>query len=1561
MARPVKAFLRGLLILVLLQLQCVGVQAQDALSRQTNSFVVDLEELSELKPRGFRESRAYRQHGRNALLADGASAAGLEFSSRLPAQGYYRVYAWWPQVGDGSRHDIHYRIGRDGGDALVVRSQADESGQWNLLGEFALFSRDSVRIRVHAEAGSRVAVDAFRFEYIGTVASAPHITTTALAIGRVGEQYRETLQARGGAGNYTWQLIAPLPAGLELSEKTGEIHGTPRESGVFDLLFYLRDGDGVETSLRLELRVEAASRSSQRLSGQAAQPLAMAAPAGAASTSLLEVVTAMPEGSWQKVNENLFSDVWTPSALRPLNKRSNPRPEKIIVAWSSFAWDYLRGRLFLYGGGHANYSGNDVYLWHGASRLWERAALPSEIVQDDFGNWRAIDGVFNAPSSAHTYDNSVFLPVSGRFLTYGGAAYNNGGAYMYQADAATERPTGPYVFDADRADGDKVGGATGSHVQRNGAYPEIVGGEMWSNRDIYGNIAGNPPLPTNFVQGTTATTIEAGNDVVYVMARSGGTARQLYKHTIRDINDPAQDTWEQVGRYFNGFNQQGGGAYSQALNAYVATAGTQFLYWDLGTPGQQNNNQLFVPEDVTGEFEASQLYGLDYYPDGNAFYLWGGYGEVWRLDPPPVLSTEGWAISRETSGGVPEPQKGPGTGILGKWEFAPDLNAFIGLEDAQEGNIWLYKPQGWVEPSLDQNRPPEVVILSPAPGAQFSAGDTVTIEVDATDQDGTVEAVLFYSGALQLGQDTSPPYSLAWEGIPAGEHELSARAVDDAGATGVSSAVAISALASGNQPPAVAITAPSAGAVVPEGQALTITVEASDPDGTVAIVEIYADGELLAAPEAPPFTTDWGGAQPGMHTLTAVATDNEGGSSVSAAVQVSVETVNQPPEVALIEPADGASFEQGDSVLLQAEASDSDGSVARVVFYLNGVELAVDSDAPYSASWIDVQTGSYSLHAEAEDDSGALASSSPVAVQVTGADGSVEVTLQDGVGGYAGTRDTYLSRFYSSATLGTRDRLQEDDGIYAVLLGFAIFQSEGGPVPEGAAIQSATLSLYKYSSYDHDYQLHRLLLPWSEEGASWSEREQGVPWASAGAAAPGQDYQADADGSGSIGWSPGWLSMDVTPGVQAMSQGEANHGWRLLPVGGNGNRKRFYSRETNEAPSLRPRLTVRYATEGVNLPPAVTLSEPVDGAVYSDTDDIPLTAQASDPDGDVASVAFYNGTTVLGEVTAPPYTLLWQGPPEGTHTLRAEVVDNGGARTLSDAVTVTVQSINLAPEVTLTAPTDGAAFVAGDTVSLQASASDADGTVSRVVFYLGENVLAEDASAPYAYDWTDVPAGSYTLSARVEDDDGAQSVSSAVSITVQGDGSTVELVLQDGLSGYDGTRDTYLSRWHRSTSLGAQGRLQEDDGSYAMLLQFAIFQSEGGPVPDGATIETATLSLYKYTAYDHVYQAHPLIAPWSEEDASWNERLPGLPWAASGAAAEGLDYAVEPDGSGEVGWSTGWLSIDVTAGVQAISQGASNHGWRLVPVAGNGNRKRYYSRESVENTSFRPKLEIVYR
>ena len=289
-------------------------------------------------------------------------------------------------------------------------------------------------------------------------------------------------------------------------------------------------------------------------------PLKALEPSPYAEGLLLEIITQMPEGTWKKVNINSFSEVWTPSELRPLNLLSNPPPSKLISAWSSFAWDSNRGDLILYGGGHANYSGNDVYRWRSRDLRWERASLPSQItVIAGTSASTAIDGVDAAPASAHTYDNSVFLPILDRYLVLGGALYNTGGPYIRQSetDPTVTRLTGPYLFDPEKASASQVGGTTGSHVQRVYAFPEITGGEMWQNRDVHKHLA-TSILPKHHVNGCTAYANESGVDTVYISASGSihGTGQSLFRYQITDANSPWTDKIDRVAIYWGAPSDQ---------------------------------------------------------------------------------------------------------------------------------------------------------------------------------------------------------------------------------------------------------------------------------------------------------------------------------------------------------------------------------------------------------------------------------------------------------------------------------------------------------------------------------------------------------------------------------------------------------------------------------------------------------------------------------------------------------------------------------------------------------------------------------------------------------------------------------------------------------------------------------------------------------------------------------------------------------------------------------------------------------------------------------------------
>jgi hypothetical protein len=101
-----------------------------------------------------------------------------------------------------------------------------------------------------------------------------------------------------------------------------------------------------------------------------------------------------------------------------------------------------------------------------------------------------------------------------------------------------------------------------------------------------------------------------------------------------------------------------------------------------------------------------------------------------------------------------------------------------------------------------------------------------------------------------------------------------------------------------------------------------------------------------------------------------------------------------------------------------------------------------------------------------------------------------------------------------------------------------------------------------------------------------------------------------------------------------------------------------------------------------------------------------------------------------------------------------------------DNFTVSGQVGNQPPAVSLTSPTTGATFTAPATLNMAATASDPENRLARVEFYNGTTLLFNDTAAPYAWSWTNVAAGTYTLTARAYDSDGAQASSTAVTVTV---------------------------------------------------------------------------------------------------------------------------------------------------------------------------------------------------
>lgn len=444
---------------------------------------------------------------------------------------------------------------------------------------------------------------------------------------------------------------------------------------------------------------EFAMRLNRRLGGRSLLAVAAALVATGAQAQdvsrLTTLVNSMAPGTWMQVNTTTFGSAF-PTGSVAVPDGGLGSPSKIVTAWSSFTWDSNRGNLLLFGGGHYNYLGNEMYEWSAATGKWSLGSLPSKVTGPDY---YVPDN--SAPQSAHTYDNNVFLPVNDRFLTFGGAIHPFGGTFRALIDGQVQR-TGPWVWDPNKANGSLVGGSSGSGYDANTA-----GGNMWTNR-----------LPTltggtlaSAINGTTAVRTENGKDVIYVTSDANQSGLpNLYRYTVGNIAAGQGDSLEWLGRTYYGYAHEGAGTLDTNRNLFVRTTGhpelaTDLLVWNL-TGASSSHVALDFDVNLV-KMDGSPLSlgigaGIDYDPALDQYFAWDGSnrGKVYTFKAETdaqghLLST--WHAAVLFDANASQPAGSFLTGVYGKWKYIDQIHAFVALDEwngqANDAGVWVFKPQ----------------------------------------------------------------------------------------------------------------------------------------------------------------------------------------------------------------------------------------------------------------------------------------------------------------------------------------------------------------------------------------------------------------------------------------------------------------------------------------------------------------------------------------------------------------------------------------------------------------------------------------------------------------------------------------------------------------------------------------------------------------------------------------------------------------------------------------------------------------------------------------------------
>ncbi len=206
-----------------------------------------------------------------------------------------------------------------------------------------------------------------------------------------------------------------------------------------------------------------------------------------------------------------------------------------------------------------------------------------------------------------------------------------------------------------------------------------------------------------------------------------------------------------------------------------------------------------------------------------------------------------------------------------------------------------------------------------------------------------------------------------------------------------------------NQPPIATLT-PTGGvfdptfggvrATLKDPESVTLTVDATDPDGRIARVELWDGGEVLGTMTAPPWIYTWNNPIPKDtyplgwppvffdHPIIARVFDDAGQSTVTAPIDVVIQTDNQPPVVAVS--LDKSSYQSPATITIIATVSDPDGQVVKVEFTDTGRPIGTAVQAPFTLTLTDVGPGTYIFGARATDNRGQRTWAGEVGVNLPG-------------------------------------------------------------------------------------------------------------------------------------------------------------------------------------------------------------------------------------------------------------------------------------------------------------------------------------------------------------------------------------------------------------------------------------------------------------------------------------------------------------------------------------------------------------------------------------------------
>ncbi len=431
----------------------------------------------------------------------------------------------------------------------------------------------------------------------------------------------------------------------------------------------------------------------------------------------------------------------------------------------------------------------------------------------------------------------------------------------------------------------------------------------------------------------------------------------------------------------------------------------------------------------------------------------------------------------------------------------------------------------------------------------------------------------------------------------------------------------------------------------------------------------------------------------------------------------STAAINQPPTVTLTAPATATRLVQDDSVTLTADASDSDGTVAKVEFFDGATSLGSDTTEPYSLSVSALALGRHTFLAKAADDRDSLATSASSIVTVTPP---------------AGTGGLFFDGAAAHVTFGNNPAF----GLASFTLE-CWFRRDGSGL--AASSGSGGVSVYPLISHgrgesdgsniDCNY-LFGIEASSGKLAADFEDMATGLNHPAVGATVVPRGV-----------WQHGAVTFDAT-----------THEWRLYLNGGLESVVSTDGQVPRSDSIQHAGIAAAFDSKGV---PA--------GAFLGALDEVRVWNYARSQ----SEIQLAINTEIASTTGLVGRWAMSEGSGD-TLTSTASAAIAGSLVNQPTWVTGAPFDINVLPSVAITAPSAGTTFTSPATFDVEAAASDTDGSIAQVEFLRNGAVVATQTAAPFRLPQT-LSAGQYTFAARATDDRGAVKTSAPVGVLVQFD------------------------------------------------------------------------------------------------------------------------------------------------------------------------------------------------